>query len=90
MALSTDEKIDYIYNEIRAQKRARYFKLFFNLTIFWFMIFLYFTYINWMTKEEVTKIAWNKLWEIVAPIVKNMVDDIIKDSPWQLIDKVIK
>ncbi|MDD2870731.1 MAG: hypothetical protein PHS49_01975 [Candidatus Gracilibacteria bacterium] len=90
MALSTDEKIDYIYNEIRAQKRARYFKLFFNLTIFGFMIFLYFTYINGMTKEEVTKIAGNKLGEIVAPIVKNMVDDIIKDSPGQLIDKVIK
>lgn len=92
MALTNDQKIDYIYNEIKAQKRARYFKLFFRIAIFWFIIFLYITYIYWMTKQEITKVAWQKLWEIVAPIVEEMVNNIIntKGLPWQSLDKVIK
>jgi hypothetical protein len=75
--LSNDQKIEYIYNEIKAQKRARYFKVFFRTTVFWFLLFLYFTYINWMNKQEITKIAWDKLWEIIAPIAENMVNNII-------------
>ena len=90
--LSNDQKIEYIYNEMKAQKRARYFKVFLRTTIVWFLIFLYFTYINWMTKQEIIKVAWDKLWEIVAPIVKDMVTNVVnnKDIPWQTIDKKIK
>lgn len=76
---SQDEKIDFIFKELRAQKRARYFKFFFHLSVICFMIFFYMNYINGMNKEDFTKASWKILWDIIKPIAEDLAKNIISD-----------
>jgi hypothetical protein len=45
--ITSDEKIDYIYKEMKAHKRARIFSLLTRLMFIWVLIYLYFTFIYW-------------------------------------------
>jgi len=87
MPYTNDQKIDYIFKEIKAQKRTRYFNLLLKLTVIWFIIFLYFTYAYWVEKEELRKQIVNVIWEMVKPLVKDLATDMIKNNTQEIINK---
>ncbi len=77
---TSEEKIDYIFNELKSQKRSRIFKTLFKITIFWFIIFLYFNFVNWLDKQVVIdNISWI-ISDITKPIAQNIVNDMIWDT----------
>ncbi len=77
---STDEKIEFIFKELRAQKRTRILNLFLKISIFWFIIFLYMTYIHWVSKEELIKDISIIFWELIKPIVNDLANEMIKNN----------
>lgn len=89
-----EDKLDFIYRELKAQKRNRIFNLCLKLTVFWFTIFLYITYIHWMNKQELTKEVSKILWEMIRPVAKDMATDILNNSwinwTWTLIEWIKK
>lgn len=78
--MATEDKLDFVYNELKAQKRNRIFNMCLKITVFGFFIFLYFTYIHWMSKQELTREASKILWEMIKPIAKDLATDIVKNS----------
>ena len=74
--ISFEEKIDYIYKELKAQKRSRLFKLILKLAIIWLII----TLLNSVNKEQIIDQAVEYLWNIVKPITKDIVNDMIKNN----------
>lgn len=79
--MAWEDKLEFIYKELKAQKRSRMFNMCLKITMLWFIIFLYITYIHWMSKEELTKEASKILWEIVRPIAEDMAKNIIQNNP---------
>ena len=77
---TTEEKIDYIFNEMKAQKRARIFKTFFKVTIFWFIVFLYFNFVHWLEKQKVIDNISSVISDITKPIAQGIVNDMIWDT----------
>lgn len=92
--MAWEDKLDFVYRELKAQKRTRIFNLCLKITMLWFVIFLYFTYIHWMTKEEITKEASKILWEMIRPIATDMATDIINNNgltgSWWIMDTINK
>jgi len=76
LPLTQDEKIDYIYKHIKAEKRNRIFKFFIKIGVV-FAIYFWSQYIitNIWT-EQIRKTISNQIWNITAPIVKDLVKDL--------------
>lgn len=79
--MAWEDKLEFIYKELKTQKRSRMFNMCLKITMLGFIIFLYITYIHWMSKEELTKEASKILWEIVRPIAEDMAKNIIQNNP---------
>jgi len=77
---STEEKIDYIFKELKSQKRWRIWKITFKLLIILFWIYIYMNFIQWINKDKIIKDFSNTIWEIVAPIAENIVNNMIKEQ----------
>lgn len=79
--LTQDEKIDYIYNHIKSEKRNKILKIVFKI-IFVFFIFFYIKYlITNIWQEQIKSTISTQIWEITSPIIKDLVDDLyIPDS----------
>lgn len=77
---TTEEKIDYIFRELKAQKRTRILKVLLRISILWFMIFLYFEYIHSIDKEIIINNVSEIIWDIVKPIAENMVNDMLNNT----------
>lgn len=86
--LSFEEKIDYIYKELKAQKRWRLFKLFLKLAIIWLII----TLLNSADKQQIIDSTTKFIWDIAKPITESIVKDMInggsKDVTNWLIDQL--
>lgn len=83
--LSFEEKIDYIYKELRWQKRTRFLNFIFKISIVSLLIFWAFNINKWFENETVIKKISSTLWTLVKPIVNDLVKDInstdtIKDN----------
>lgn len=74
--ISFEEKIDYIYRELKAQKRWRLFKLFIKLAIIWLII----TLLNSADKNQIIDSTTKFIWDIVKPITKDIVNDMINSD----------
>lgn len=73
--LSMEEKIDYIYKELKAQKRARIFWLIFKLVIFLLILYFYFFI---FPNLDFSNYMWefsNFMADIVWPIVEKVAND---------------
>lgn len=80
MNYTSDEKIDYIFKELRAQKRSRLTKQIFKGIIIFILIFIYMNFIYPINKVELSeKISWI-IWDIVKPITKDLIKDIMSDN----------
>jgi uncharacterized membrane protein (DUF485 family) len=78
--LTTDEKIDYIFNELHAQKRNRILKILFKLILIWLIIYFYFTILINLNKDEIISEISKNVSKIVVPIAKDITNDILKDT----------
>lgn len=75
-----EEKIDYIFKELKAQKRDRIFKTLFKVTILIFIIFLYFNFIHWIEKQKIIDNFSSIISDITKPIAQNIVNDMIWET----------
>ena len=83
---SLEEKIDYIYKSLKAQKRNAYIKWFFKILIFWLLVFFLFYFLPNLPQEKkdfytekFTNIVSERLSEFITPIVKDVTWDVVKD-----------
>lgn len=83
---SLEEKIDYIYKSLKAQKRNAYIKWFFKILIFWLLVFFLFYFLPNLPQEKkdfytekFTNIVSKRLSEFITPIVKDVTWDVVKD-----------
>ncbi|MCD5385034.1 hypothetical protein LRZ95_00015 [Candidatus Gracilibacteria bacterium] len=74
--LSFEEKIDYIYKELKQQKRARILNFFFKLSI---LALLIFGIIN-IGKGLENKVIIDKVSNIIGEIIKPIVTDLTKNQ----------
>lgn len=94
---TTEEKIDFIFNELKAQKRNRIFKIIFKLIIIWFIVYWYFIVKDMIENKNFVWEATNMIWEIVTPITESIVDNMVEKT-WEkttemqewLLEKIMK
>ena len=74
--LTIEEKIDYIYEELRVQKRTRNLKIILKIVIIWFIIFIYMTYFHPIDKEKlISEFSWT-LSEYVNPLTQELLKNV--------------
>jgi len=84
MEKTTDEKIDYIYNNIKSEKRKWLFHLIIKIIIYWtiigYCIYFYYWGFEKMKQDFVESIKPN--------INSEEVIDWLKKKSWDVIDKI--
>jgi len=85
--LSLEEKVDYIYKELKWQKRSRFLNFAFKISIIAILIFGALNISKWFTNDIVIEKISSTLWTIVKPIVYNLVKDMQSNNE---IDKNIE
>jgi hypothetical protein len=105
LPLTQDEKIDYIYKHIKSEKRNKIFKILIKVSLVFVLYFWIQYIITNIWTEQIRKTISTQIWDITAPIVKDLVKDlntnsenwmdpdllieIIKNDP-ELLDKIKK
>ncbi|MFK7780051.1 MAG: hypothetical protein QM490_02790 [Candidatus Gracilibacteria bacterium] len=92
-----EEKIDYIFKELKKQKTIRTSKAFLKIILIFLLIYGYFTYIHGLDKEELMANFSSYIQKIVQPITENIVNDMVEKnnidvnniSP-EMIEEIIK
>lgn len=77
MTITTqEEKIEYIYKYIKSEKRNKIFKIFFKI----FIIITIFYWTQYIIKnvgeDQIKSTISEQIWEITAPIIKDLVSDL--------------
>jgi len=92
--LSFEEKVDYIYRELRWQKRTRFLNFIFKLSLVAILIFWAVNISKWLENDAVISKISSTLWTIVKPIVNDLINE--NTSTWEIIkiqedtDSIIK
>ena len=73
-----EEKIDYIFKELKAQKRWKYFKWFFNIFLILGMIHVYYNIIPNLDKDKIIRAFSDNMIEFIRPITEDLVNDMIE------------
>ena len=85
--LSFEQKIDYIYKDLRSKKRGAILKWIFRLIIFWLIIHFYITILPTLNKDKIVEEIWNEIIEIVIPIVEKTINSVdVKSIQKQQLD----
>lgn len=86
MEKTTEEKIDYIYNHIRIERKFIYWRIIFKTLMYLFFIaYIVYFYLYWF--EKLT----NKVIEAVKPnISSEKLIEWLKENSWDIIDKLKK
>ena len=74
-----EDKIDYIFNELKTQKRWRKYKLIFKVLIILWIIFMYFNFVQWLNKQELTNNISQMISDLIKPISQNIANDLMND-----------
>lgn len=73
---SFEEKIDYIYNDLRAKKRWVILKWIFRLVIFWLIIHFYIFILPTLNKDKIIDEFWNQVIDIVIPLIEKTLNNV--------------
>ena len=73
--LSFEEKVDYIYKELKSQKRSRFLNFFFKISILIILAYWAFNITKWLTNEAIIAKISSNLWTIVKPIVHDLIKE---------------
>lgn len=84
--LSDEEKIDYIFNHIKLEKKGTYLKYSLKIILFWVLIYWYFYVINNFSKEAIIERITTEITSLSRPIVDSMVKDMQADMTKQYDD----
>ncbi len=89
--LNQEEKIDYIYNYIKSEKRNKVLKVIFRILVIIIIYFWVIHLINNVGEEQIKKTVSDQIWDITEPIIRNMVWDLENWSvSWIDRDKIQK
>ena len=67
---SFEQKIDYIYNDLRAKKRWAVLKWVLRFTIFWLIVHFYIVILPTLDKEKILRDFSNEIIDIALPIIE--------------------
>ena len=86
MEKNTQEKIDYIYNHIRKEKKMLFWKRFTKFLMYLFFIsYLVYFYFIWFEKLK------NSIIEAIKPNINSeKIVEWLKDNSWEIIEKFKK
>ncbi len=98
--LSQEEKVDYIFNTLKAQKRNARIQLAFKVAILLGVFYFFFIYIPSLPqenktafKETVTNFISSQISEIAKPMIedisKDMINDMWKTNSEDLVNQVL-
>ena len=73
-----EEKIDYIFKELKSQKIWKYFKWFFNIFIILLVVHIYYNIIPNLDKSEIIRAFADNMIEFNRPATEDIVNDMIK------------
>ena len=73
-----EEKIDYIFKELKFQKKSRYFKWFFKIMMLLVLIYGYFYIIPKLDKDKFFGVISDNMVDFVRPITENLVNDMLE------------
>ncbi len=79
LPLTQDEKIDYIYNQLRKQKRYEIFKVIFKLIIIIFIVVLLNNVYQSLDSQNMIESLQDKFSEFVYPIIENLLEKTNED-----------
>lgn len=74
--ISFEQKIDYIYNDLRRKKTWLIIKWIIRLFILWLVVHFYFFILPTINKDRIVNKIWDKIINIVAPIIEKTVNKI--------------
>lgn len=74
--LTQEEKIDYIYNYIKSEKRNRILKVILKILIIVGLIYWSQYLIKNVWEEQIKKTISTQIWDITEPIIKDLVTDL--------------
>lgn len=77
---SVEEKIDYVFRELKSQKRSRISKQILVLLFIWTLIFWYYTFIDWADKDEIIEKVSLEISKIITPITQNIIDWMVDEN----------
>jgi len=78
--LTADEKIDYIYKELKSQKRSRFFKIILKFIILWLIFYFYSTILINLNKDELITELSKNISKIVTPIAQDITKGILENN----------
>lgn len=74
LPLTQDEKIDYIYNQMRNQKRYAIFKVIFKVIVIIFIVVSILNIYQSLDKENMIESLQGKFSEFTYPIIENLLE----------------
>lgn len=74
LPLTQDEKIDYIYNQMRNQKRYAIFKVIFKVIVIIFIVVSILNIYQSLDKENMIESLQDKFSEFTYPIIENLLE----------------
>lgn len=81
--LTTDQKIDYIYWELKKQKRNGYVKLFFKLIVLWIIAYYIYMIYNYGYQNLL-----QDLLDLILPSVQNAVEGLVEKNTSNIVESV--
>ncbi len=73
--LSFEEKVDYIYKELKSQKRTRFLNFFFKVSILAILIFWAINVTKWLENDTFISNVSNWIGTIIKPIVNELIKE---------------
>ena len=77
--ITLEEKVEYIYKELKRQKKTRHINFVLKIIIIIIFIFWIISINNWLTSETITSKISSTLWTIAKPIINDLVEEM---STW--------
>ena len=74
--ITQEEKIDYIYNHIKAEKRYYIYKILFKVWIFIAIFVSIYNMYNNLWADKIKSTISTQIWELTSPIIKDLVQDL--------------
>lgn len=85
--LSTEEKIDYIYKELKSQKRSRVFGLILKLFVVLGVVYFFVYILPQLDTDWIINQAINIITDLVRPITENLLKSLMDTNAWSTWDQ---
>jgi len=80
---SFEEKVDYIYKELKSQKKARYLNFLFKFFIIIILIYWVMNINKWLQNKTISNKISTTIWTIIKPIVSDLIKNMDLNTIYQ-------